>query len=142
MHACLGLTCHLHFWQNDRRLLRVTAVARGGTDAVKKRSQHRKLNLEKKILPPLQPGHELATFRSRVLRSSSKLSRLFLQLQTAGAIQISLARITSAVAHSPVISLRYTLIYVLHTKHFFHNTDKTTKHVKNRSCFHSSINCT
>ena len=27
MHACLAATCHLHFWQNDRRdLSRATAV--------------------------------------------------------------------------------------------------------------------
>ena len=32
MHACLVVTCHLHFWQNDRDLLRATAVTRGGTD--------------------------------------------------------------------------------------------------------------
>ena len=30
------------------------------------KSQHTKLTLEKKILPPLLPGFELATFRSRV----------------------------------------------------------------------------
>ena len=29
MCACLGVTCHLHFWQNDRGLLRATAVTRG-----------------------------------------------------------------------------------------------------------------
>ena len=29
MHVCLGLTCHLHLWQNDRDLLRATAVTRG-----------------------------------------------------------------------------------------------------------------
>ena len=29
MYACLGVTCHLHFWQNDRGLLRATAVTRG-----------------------------------------------------------------------------------------------------------------
>ena len=29
VHACLVVTCHLHFWQNDRDLLRATAVARG-----------------------------------------------------------------------------------------------------------------
>ena len=29
---CLAVTCHLHFWQNDRDLLRATAVTRGGTD--------------------------------------------------------------------------------------------------------------
>ena len=28
----LGVTFHLHFWQNDRGLLRATAVNRGGTD--------------------------------------------------------------------------------------------------------------
>ena len=29
MYACLGVNCHLHFWQNDRSLLRATAVTRG-----------------------------------------------------------------------------------------------------------------
>ena len=29
VYACLGVTCHLHFWQNDRGLLRATAVTRG-----------------------------------------------------------------------------------------------------------------
>ena len=28
MYACLDVTCHLHFWQNDRGLLRATAVTR------------------------------------------------------------------------------------------------------------------
>ena len=26
MPACLAVTCHLHFWQNDRDLLRATAA--------------------------------------------------------------------------------------------------------------------
>ena len=26
VHACLAVTCHLHFWQNDRNLLRASAV--------------------------------------------------------------------------------------------------------------------
>ena len=26
---CLGVTCHLHFWQNDQGILRATAVTRG-----------------------------------------------------------------------------------------------------------------
>ena len=39
-------------------------------------SQHRNLTLEKKILSPLLSGLELATFRSRVRRSTNKLSRL------------------------------------------------------------------
>ena len=29
VHACLAVTCHLHFWQNDRDLLRAAAVTRG-----------------------------------------------------------------------------------------------------------------
>ena len=27
--ACLAVTCHLHFWQNDRDFLRATVVTRG-----------------------------------------------------------------------------------------------------------------
>ena len=29
VYACLVVTCHLRFWQNDRDLLRATAVTRG-----------------------------------------------------------------------------------------------------------------
>ena len=30
VYACLAVTCHLSFWQNDRDLLRATAVTRVG----------------------------------------------------------------------------------------------------------------
>ena len=30
VYACLAVTCHFHFWQNDRDLLRATVVTRGG----------------------------------------------------------------------------------------------------------------
>ena len=33
VYACLGETCHQHFWQNGRGLLRATAVTRDGTDS-------------------------------------------------------------------------------------------------------------
>ena len=69
VYACLAVTCHLHFWQNDRDFLRATAVTRGWNGYRNKR-QHRKLTLEKKILPPLQQGFEPATFQSRVQRSN------------------------------------------------------------------------
>ena len=69
VYACLAVTCHLRFWQNDRGLLRATAVTRGW-NGYRNKSQHRKLTLEKKILPPLQQGFEPATFRSRVLCSN------------------------------------------------------------------------
>ena len=69
VYACLTVTCHLHFWQNDRGLLRAAAVTRGW-NGYRNNSQHRKLTLEKKILPPLLQGFEPATFRSRVRRSN------------------------------------------------------------------------
>ena len=69
VYTCLSVTYHLHFWQNDRDLLRATAVTLGW-NGYRNNSQHRKLTLEKKILPPLQQGFEPATFRSRVRRSN------------------------------------------------------------------------
>ena len=30
MRVCLAVTCHLHFWQNDRDLLRVSQRQHGG----------------------------------------------------------------------------------------------------------------
>ena len=65
VYACLAVTCHLRFWQNDWGLLRATAVTRGW-NGYRNKSQHRKLTPEKKILPPLQQGFETTTFRSRV----------------------------------------------------------------------------
>ena len=69
VYACFAVTCHLHFWQNDRDLLRATAVT-PGWNGYRNKSQHRKSTLEKKILPPLQQGFEPATFQSRVRRSN------------------------------------------------------------------------
>ena len=65
VYACLAVTCHLHFWQNDRDLLHATAVT-WGWDGYRNKSQHRKSTLEKIILPLLQQGFEPATFQSRV----------------------------------------------------------------------------
>ena len=65
VYACLAVTCHLHFWQNDRDFLRATVVTRGW-NGYRNKSQHRKSTLEKKILPAFQQGFEPATFQSRV----------------------------------------------------------------------------
>ena len=70
VYVCLAVTCHLHFWQNDRDLLRATAVTRGWKGYRNKSRQHRKSTLEKKILPPLLPGLKPVTFQSRVRRSN------------------------------------------------------------------------
>ena len=48
VYACLAVTCHLHFWQNDRDLLRAAAVTRGW-NGYRSKSQHRKLTLEKRF---------------------------------------------------------------------------------------------
>ena len=69
VYACLAVTCHLHFWQNDRDFLHATVVTRGW-NGYRNKSQHRKLTMEKKILPPFQQGFEPATFQSRVRRSN------------------------------------------------------------------------
>ena len=50
-------------------LLRATAVTRGW-NGYRNKNQHRKLTMEKKILPPLLPGLEPETFRSRVRHSN------------------------------------------------------------------------
>ena len=69
VHVHLAVTCHLHFWQNDQDLLRATAVTQGW-NGYQSKSQHRKLTLEKKILPALMQGLEPATYESQVQRSS------------------------------------------------------------------------
>ena len=55
VYACLAVTCHLHFWQNDRDFLRATVVTRGW-NGYRNKSQHRKSTLEKKILSPVPAG--------------------------------------------------------------------------------------
>ena len=45
VHACLAVTCHLHFWQNDWDLLRATAVTRGW-NGYQNKNQYRKLSGE------------------------------------------------------------------------------------------------
>ena len=73
MYVCLAVTCHLHFWRNDRDRLRATAE-RKGRNRYRNKSQHRKLSLIFFFfffsLPPLLRGLEPGTFRSRVRRSN------------------------------------------------------------------------
>ena len=56
--VCSAVTCHLHVWQNDRNHLRAAAITRGW-NGYRNESQHRKLTLEKTILPPRLPGLDL-----------------------------------------------------------------------------------
>ena len=54
VHTYLALTCHSH-------VLRATEVTRGW-NGYRNKSQHRKLTLEKKIIPPLLQGFILRPF--------------------------------------------------------------------------------
>ena len=88
VYACLSVNCHLHFWQNDRGLLRATAVTRWW-NGYRNKSQHRKLTLEKKILPPLLQGFEPATLTTELspphsLNGGPKWCRCNLGLETSG----------------------------------------------------------
>ena len=48
VYACLAVTCHLHFWQNDRDLLCATAVTREW-NGYRNKNQHRKSTLGRKF---------------------------------------------------------------------------------------------
>ena len=66
MYVSLGVTCHLHFWQNDQGLLRATAVT-WGVERTPNKSQQTKSTLEKTLLlleqrHPLQEFSTLFTF--------------------------------------------------------------------------------
>ena len=55
VYACLGVTCHLHFWQTDRGLF-TCHCGNMGVDRTPINSQHRNLTPEKKILPTAPAG--------------------------------------------------------------------------------------
>ena len=71
MYACLSVTCHLHFWQNDRGLLCATAVT-GGWNRHRIRVSTQSQLWRRKIYRRSFPGFDLATFRSRVWRSNQQ----------------------------------------------------------------------
>ena len=68
VHVCSAVTCHLHFWQNDREYFHSTAVTQGW-NGYRNNSQHRILTLNKKIIPPLCQDSN----QRRVMRSTTEL---------------------------------------------------------------------
>ena len=69
VYAYLAVTCHLHFWQNDRDLLRATAVTQGWNGYWNKRVSTESWPWRRK-LPLLLQGFEPVTFQSWVWRSN------------------------------------------------------------------------
>ena len=100
VYACLAVTCHLRCWQNDRGLLRATAVTRGW-NGYRNKSQHRKLTLENKILPPLQQGFEPSTFRSRVQHSKHSNGGVSLTHSNLPLLYVFSCSIDIPCSHSP-----------------------------------------
>ena len=68
MFRCNLPTAHLAEWLTSF----TCHCGNTGMERTPNKSQHTKLTLEEKILPPLWPGFELATFRSRVRRSNQQ----------------------------------------------------------------------
>ena len=69
VYTCLAVTCHPHFSVAERSgsftcYCGNTGGGWGGGvgDGYRNKNQHRKLTLEKKILPPILPGLEPETF--------------------------------------------------------------------------------
>ena len=79
-----------------------------GVERTPNKSQHAKLTLEKKFLPPLLPEFELATFRSRVRRSTknNKLSRLPVQKDVLHKMSVENFEFYFCQTLSDVLSLR------------------------------------
>ena len=73
--ACLGVNCYLHFWQNDRGLLRATEVTRGWNGHRIGVSTQNYL-WRRKISRRSCRDSDSQKFRSRVRRSTNTLFRL------------------------------------------------------------------
>ena len=56
VYACLGVTCHLHFWQNERGLLRSTAVTQGWNGQRTKSKSANKVNSGEENSPAASAG--------------------------------------------------------------------------------------
>ena len=56
---CMPVTCHMLFWQNDRDLLRVTAVTRGWNGYRNTEESAQKVDSGEENPPPLLQGLEL-----------------------------------------------------------------------------------
>ena len=103
VYACLAVTCHLHFWQNDRDFLRATAVTRGWTDteirvSTESRPWRRKFSrrssrdsnprpfnresgaLTTELSPPLTLKHETESFKEKILTGQRKNFKLTLSI--------------------------------------------------------------
>ena len=79
VYACFPVTCHLHFWQNDRDLLRATVVTRGW-NGYRNKSQHRKSTLEKKIFPPFNRDSNPRPFNHESGALATELSPIEAQI--------------------------------------------------------------
>ena len=97
----LAVTCHLHFRQNGQDILRAPAVTLFW-NGYRTKSQHRKLTLEKKILPPLLPDSNLGPFDHESGALTTELSPL---LNTINKIRVPLLISAPADVHFFILPL-------------------------------------
>ena len=76
VHACLPVTCHLHFWQNDRYLLRAIAVTLGYIRANFEKSEHTQQLMI--IIQGMCPAPTFSSFKSSIESSSLQAAILTL----------------------------------------------------------------
>ena len=82
VYACLGVTCHLHCWQNVRGLLFSCHCSNTGLERTPNKSQHTKSTLEKKISRRSSRDSNSQPFDHESGALTNKLSRLPRCLQT------------------------------------------------------------
>ena len=68
MCSGLAVSCHLHFWQNDRNLLRATEVSRGSNEYRNKPESAQKFDLGEENSPA---AHARTRTRDRSISSSA-----------------------------------------------------------------------
>ena len=113
VHVYLAVTCQLHFWQNDRGLLCATVITWEWNRFLSK-TQHRKLTLEKKILPHLIINN-MSLYVSTVSVSFlhyACVSRLLLCLQYSVSVCGSQLSLSSATSSSVCLVSVSCMIYI------------------------------
>ena len=89
VHAYLAVTCHLRFWQNDRDLLRATAVTRGW-NGPRNNSQHSKQPIHSPVFTDAPPPRRSRVRPSRMQYGcSSSLRKVTIKTRLSAGTTIS-----------------------------------------------------
>ena len=84
VYACLAVTCHLHFWQNDRDFLRATVVTRGWNSEIRTGIFSKSVTLWTALQVPLWSKPHLV-FRHKVYEIATQRSARYTHGRDCGA---------------------------------------------------------